>query len=242
MHRKKQTAAVSWSLFPDEAFATPEPAETVQAPQVPDSNQHQNSQQSNKLIDAPMIHGHDEKHTDATTSRESQNAVAAKPNDHDDKHTDAPNTRESQHTDIPKTYDHSELFRRLSQSAFRSRFHLSEKDKAYAREKGRDTLRRHAADFIAKRLAPAIIPNDGKQTPMRGHPVFRAQHATGCCCRGCFYKWHHIPPGRALTAAEQEYAVSVLMAWIDREMNAPEKTGNHTEPDRSAPTNGKPTA
>ena len=28
--------------------------------------------------------------------------------------------------------------------------------------------------FIAKRIAPADIPNDGKQTPMRGHPVFTA--------------------------------------------------------------------
>ena len=51
---------------------------------------------------------------------------------------------------------------------------------------------------------------------------FRAQHATGCCCRGCFYKWHHIPPGRMLTAAEQEYAVNVLLAWIDQEMNRKE--------------------
>ena len=57
--------------------------------------------------------------------------------------------------------------------------------------------------FIRKRLAPAVIPNDGKQTPMRGHPVFIAQHATGCCCRGCFEKWHRIPAGRELTDEEQ---------------------------------------
>lgn len=25
--------------------------------------------------------------------------------------------------------------------------------------------------LCGKRLAPAVIPNDGKQTPMRGHPV-----------------------------------------------------------------------
>ena len=31
---------------------------------------------------------------------------------------------------------------------------------------------------IAGREAPAVIPNDGRQTPMRGHPVFIAQHAT----------------------------------------------------------------
>jgi hypothetical protein len=43
----------------------------------------------------------------------------------------------------------------------------------------------HAADFIDKRLAPAYPTNDGKQTPMRKHPVFVAQHATGTCGRGC---------------------------------------------------------
>ena len=80
------------------------------------------------------------------------------------------------------------------------------------------TIRSHAADFVAKRLAPAVIPNDGKQTPMRGHPVFLAQHATGCSCRGCFAKWHHIPAGRVPTAEEQQYAVSVLMEWITRQV------------------------
>ena len=72
-----------------------------------------------------------------------------------------------------------ELFVRLSQSNFRSRFALKAKDKAYIQEKGWNTIRQHAADFIRKRLAPAFIPNDGQQTPMRGHPVFIAQHATG---------------------------------------------------------------
>ena len=72
--------------------------------------------------------------------------------------------------------------------------------------------------FVAKRLAPAVIPNDGKQTPMRGHPVFIAQHATGCCCRGCFFKWHHIPTGRQLTEEEQQYAVAVLMTWIEKQV------------------------
>ena len=116
-------------------------------------------------------------------------------------------------------YNLSPLFERLAKSPFRSKFHLSAKDRAYIESKGIDTIRRHAADFVAKRLAPAVIANDGKQTPMRGHPVFVAQHATGCCCRGCFSKWHHIPAGRTLTAEEQRYAVSVLMEWIKREMS-----------------------
>ena len=114
--------------------------------------------------------------------------------------------------------NHDELFERLAGSGFRSRFRLSEKDMAYVQEKGMDTIRRHAADFVKKRLAPAYIPNDGKQTPMRGHPVFPAQHATACCCRGCLQKWHHISPGLELTPEEQDYVVGVLMEWIERQM------------------------
>ena len=122
------------------------------------------------------------------------------------------------HTSPGKEYDLTELFARLSKSTFRSRFHLSKRDKDYIAEKGLATIRKHAEDFVAKRLAPAVIPNDGKQTPMRGHPVFIAQHATGCCCRGCFFKWHHIPAGRQLTEEEQQYAVTVLMAWIEKQL------------------------
>ena len=116
-------------------------------------------------------------------------------------------------------YDHTDLFNRLSHSDFRRGFHLKSTDIAYIQEKGWDTIQQHAADFVAKRLAPAFIPNDGKQTPMRGHPVFVAQHATACCCRGCFSKWHHIPAGRPLSEKEQLYAVSVLMTWILKEFN-----------------------
>ena len=119
---------------------------------------------------------------------------------------------------VCQKYDLTDLFARLAKPDFRSRFHLTKKDKEYIAEKGLPTIRRHAEDFIAKRLAPAVIPNDGKQTPMRGHPVFLAQHATGCCCRGCFYKWHHIPAGRELTKEEQQYAVAVLMAWIEKQL------------------------
>ena len=74
---------------------------------------------------------------------------------------------------------------KLAKSTFRSKFRLDEKDRAYIEEKGMAVIRVHAADFIRERLAPATIANDGKQTPMRGHPVFKAQHACACCCRGC---------------------------------------------------------
>ena len=116
-------------------------------------------------------------------------------------------------------YDLNSLFDRLAKSTFRSRFHLTQKERDYISAKGLDTIRQHARDFVAKRLSPAIISNDGKQTPMRGHPIFLAQHATGCCCRGCLSKWHHIPAGRELTPEEQSYVVSVLMEWINRQLD-----------------------
>ena len=117
-----------------------------------------------------------------------------------------------------RTEEMEELFAALSKSKFRSRFRLSERDRKYVSDKGMDQIRKHAEDFVRKRLAPASIPNDGKQTPMKGHPVFLAQHATACCCRGCLAKWHHIPQGRALTEQEQGYVVDVLMEWIRRQM------------------------
>ena len=119
--------------------------------------------------------------------------------------------------ETPAVYE-GNLWKRLSQSKFRSSFSLKANDRSYVSEKGMEKVREHACDFIRKRLAPAEISNDGKQTPMRGHPVFVAQHATATCCRGCLEKWHHIPKGRELTETEQEYVVDVIMEWINREM------------------------
>ena len=108
---------------------------------------------------------------------------------------------------------------RLQSSNFRARFHLSEKDRQYIDEKGLDTIRKHAEDFVSKRLAPDVIENDGKQTPMRQvHPVFIAQHACGCCCRGCLERIHHIPKNKELSKSEIDYIVEVIMTWIKREI------------------------
>ena len=60
----------------------------------------------------------------------------------------------------------TDLFERLSKSEFRSRFHLRDAERSYLQEKGMDTIRSHAEDFVRMRLAPAVIPNDGKQTPI----------------------------------------------------------------------------
>jgi len=112
-----------------------------------------------------------------------------------------------------------EALAELQKSSFRAKFHLTEKDKQYVKDKGMNTVREHAADFVRQRLAPAVIPNDGKQTPMRGHPVFVAQHACACCCRGCLNKWYKVPIGTELNENQQERIVNLLMAWIDCQMN-----------------------
>lgn len=112
----------------------------------------------------------------------------------------------------------NEALANLKKSNFRSKFHLSEKDKLYIAQKGLPVIREHAADFVRQRLAPAYIPNDGKQTPMRGHPVFVAQHACACCCRGCFEKWYGVGKGTELTEIQQKGVVDLLMAWIKREI------------------------
>ncbi len=113
---------------------------------------------------------------------------------------------------------YAQLFERLGNSKFRSSFHLKQKDIDYINEKGLDTIREHARDFIAKREAPATIPNDGKQTPTKGHPVFIAQHATATCCRECIRKWHKMQSGKELSKVQQDYLVDVIMTWIEKEM------------------------
>lgn len=116
--------------------------------------------------------------------------------------------------------DFGGLFGRLSRSAFRRKFRLVGKDRAYAEERAPEDIAHHARDLLSKRLFVAEPRRDGKQTPYRGHPVFVAQHATGTCCRSCLQKWHDIPKGAALTDEQEDYVVDVIMEWITRELNA----------------------
>ena len=113
--------------------------------------------------------------------------------------------------------DLNRLFAALAGSSFRRRFRLRGRELEYLRRKGLPTVLEHAADFIEKRLAPAVPANDGRQTPMRHHPVFIAQHATATCCRGCLQKWHAIPKGRVLETAEKRYILEVIETWLARE-------------------------
>lgn len=108
----------------------------------------------------------------------------------------------------------NDILYKLSLSRFRSSFKLKEKDINYINEKGIDVIKKHAYDFVNKNLKNKEIINDGKQTPMKGHPVFIAQHATATCCRKCLYKWHKIVMDATLNDQEINYIVDIIMKWI----------------------------
>ena len=93
------------------------------------------------------------------------------------------------------------IFDRLSKSKFRSSFYLKDKDILYIEDKGIDKIRNHAYDFVTKRLADTSNVTDGKQTPMKGHPVFIAQHGRN----------------RIMSDTDVKYVVDVIMTWIDKE-------------------------
>ncbi len=107
-----------------------------------------------------------------------------------------------------------QVLERLSGSPFRRRFRLGSRERGYLEAKGVETMLAHARDFVDQRLAPAEPLNDGKQTPMRGHPVFIAQHATATCCRSCLAKWHGVPAGRALSGPEKAQVIAAIEHWI----------------------------
>ena len=109
----------------------------------------------------------------------------------------------------------TQVLKSLKRSTFRSKFKLSNQDQQYIQDKGIGTIRKHASDFIYSRIAPQYPKNDGKQTPMKGHPVFIAQHATATCCRGCIKKWHLLKKGKELSAQEIQFLVELIMKWIE---------------------------
>lgn len=112
---------------------------------------------------------------------------------------------------------YNNVINKLQKSKFRSSFKLKQKDIDYINEKGMSMIKRHAVDFINQKLAPANPENDGKQTPMKNHPVFIAMHACACCCRTCLYKWHKIPMNKELTKDEKNYIYGLLIYWITLE-------------------------
>lgn len=110
------------------------------------------------------------------------------------------------------------MLEKLNRSKFRNSFRLTKKMNDYIIDKGMDIIKSHTHDFLEKRLRVYNEATDGRQTPMKNHPVFIAQHATATCCRGCMEKWYHIPKTRDLTDEEIDYFQSLIMKWIDTKM------------------------
>jgi hypothetical protein len=110
--------------------------------------------------------------------------------------------------------DLDEAFRRLQKSAFRRKFRLQGRELAYLQTWGLPHVMKQAEELLRKRVGPEVIPNDGRQTPWRNHPVFVAQHATGTCCRGCIEKTYEIAKGHALTAEELQHLLGAIERWL----------------------------
>lgn len=109
-----------------------------------------------------------------------------------------------------------DVLKSLSMSKFRSSFKLNTNMINYVKDKGLEKIKNDAHDIISRRIMPAFPKNDGKQTPMKQvHPVFIAQHACGCCCRGCLEKWHKIPKGKELSKDEIDFIIELIMKWIE---------------------------
>jgi len=113
-----------------------------------------------------------------------------------------------------------DILNKLNSSKFRSSFHLKSGDVNYIKEKSLAKIESHTLDFINKRLKDVSKVNDGKQTPIKGHPVFIAQHGTATCCRGCLEKWHKIEKTHILNEKEILYIKNVIMKWIERELKS----------------------
>jgi hypothetical protein len=116
--------------------------------------------------------------------------------------------------------DLDDVFERLGRSRFRQRFRLQACEREYLKRKGLAVVLEHGMTFIEQRLASAHPPNDGRQTPMRNHPVFVAQHATATCCRGCLQKWHAIRRGYALVPAEKQHILEAIGRWLRSQEDA----------------------
>lgn len=117
---------------------------------------------------------------------------------------------------IQRNYINNKL-NSLSKSKFRSSFHLRKYMIDYINDKGMNTIESHTEDFIEKNLSK-LLPNDGKQTPMKGHPTFIAQHATATCCRGCIEKWYKIPKDKELNIKEKKFIKALILEWINKEL------------------------
>lgn len=114
--------------------------------------------------------------------------------------------------------DWSALKKKLTEDGRLEQFVLGDPEKEYVISRGMDILRLHATDFVNKRIAPAHPKNDGRQTPAKGHPVFIAQHATGCNDRDSLEQFFGIKKGEELTERQVDQVVDAILRWIEEHL------------------------
>lgn len=112
------------------------------------------------------------------------------------------------------------LMDKIAESDYRGEIDLGEEEIAYIESRGFDMMVRHAEDFVERRLGPANPRNEGRQTPLKGHPLFLAQHATGANSRAALAEYHSIPEGKALTHEQIDYVTDVVLRWLTERLEA----------------------
>lgn len=139
---------------------------------------------------------------------------------------------------IQKQYIEKKL-NNLKKSKFRNSFHIRNYMIDYIEKKGWNKIESHCKDFIDKKIAPKNIPNDGKQTPMKNHPIFIAQHATATCCRGCINKWYKIPKDRELKDEEKKFIIALIMEWLKADYILTKEKRENNDNNRNNFRNGR---
>lgn len=109
---------------------------------------------------------------------------------------------------------------KIAKSDYRGEIDLGEEEIAYIESRGFDMMVKHAEDFVERRLGPANPRNEGRQTPLKGHPLFLAQHATGANSRGALAEYHSIPEGKALSREQIDYVTDVVLRWLTEKLEA----------------------
>lgn len=99
-----------------------------------------------------------------------------------------------------------------------SRPRLDEHDVKLIQEEGINGIKEQARRIVEKKLRRQP-DNDGKQTPARGNPVYKAMHACNVESRKKLSRAHRIPAGKELNDDQVEAVVDLLMRWIIREYN-----------------------
>ena len=110
-----------------------------------------------------------------------------------------------------------DILSRLRKSKFRSSFKLNAEDIDYIKKKGMSKIREDTKEILRKRIKKKP-QNDSRQTPYKGHPVFKAQHGTATCCRKCISKWYKINSERELSENELTLFTDLITAWIAEEL------------------------